>query len=177
MSPRAACRLETLGFTQVFDYVAGKKDWIAQGLPTEGTVAADPRAGDVARPDPPTCGLDDRVGAARAETEAREWDTCVVTSEDGCVLGRLRGEAFDNSEALVEEAMESGPTTQRPDVRIGPLTQRMRERGVQQMLVSTPSGRLVGILYREDAERLEEASRQAVWEECEGCPGTWRVQV
>ena len=30
MSPRAACRLELLGFTQVYDYVLGKADWLAQ---------------------------------------------------------------------------------------------------------------------------------------------------
>jgi hypothetical protein len=35
MSPRAACRLELLGFTQVYDNVAGKADWLAHGLPTE----------------------------------------------------------------------------------------------------------------------------------------------
>jgi rhodanese-related sulfurtransferase len=39
MSPRAACRLELLGFTQVYDYVAGKADWLAHGLPTEGEQA------------------------------------------------------------------------------------------------------------------------------------------
>ena len=36
MSPRAACRLESLGFGEVYDYVAGKLDWMAAGLPTEG---------------------------------------------------------------------------------------------------------------------------------------------
>ncbi|MDP9404293.1 MAG: rhodanese-like domain-containing protein [Actinomycetota bacterium] len=34
MSPRAAWRLEHLGFAQVYDYVAGKVDWMAAGLPT-----------------------------------------------------------------------------------------------------------------------------------------------
>ncbi len=29
MSPRAAARLETLGFTKVYDYVGGKTDWLA----------------------------------------------------------------------------------------------------------------------------------------------------
>src|SRR5688572_23586838 len=36
MSPRAASRLETLGFEQVYDYVAGKADWGSGGLPLEG---------------------------------------------------------------------------------------------------------------------------------------------
>jgi hypothetical protein len=51
MSPRAACRLELLGFTQVHGYVAGKADWLATGLPTEGEQAQVPRAKDVLRRD------------------------------------------------------------------------------------------------------------------------------
>src|SRR5439155_1444970 len=38
MSPRAAWRLETLGFMAVYEYAAGKADWGAYGLPLEGTV-------------------------------------------------------------------------------------------------------------------------------------------
>ena len=55
MSPRAAWRLETLGFTKVHDYVAGKADWGAAGFPLEGTHG--PRAGELARRDAPTCAL------------------------------------------------------------------------------------------------------------------------
>jgi hypothetical protein len=49
--PRAACRLELLGFTQVYDYVLGKADWLAHGLPTKGERAQLPRAKDVLRRD------------------------------------------------------------------------------------------------------------------------------
>jgi hypothetical protein len=51
MSPRAACRLETLGFPEVHDYVAGKADWLAHGRPTEGAQAAVPRAHNLLRTD------------------------------------------------------------------------------------------------------------------------------
>jgi CBS domain-containing protein len=37
MSPRAAWRLEAAGFGPVFDYAAGKTDWLAADLPFEGT--------------------------------------------------------------------------------------------------------------------------------------------
>ena len=37
MSPRAAWRLEATGFGPVYDYVAGKADWLAADLPFEGT--------------------------------------------------------------------------------------------------------------------------------------------
>ena len=36
MSPRAAWRLESIGFEQVYDYVTGKADWGSFGLPLEG---------------------------------------------------------------------------------------------------------------------------------------------
>ena len=32
MSPRAAWRLEAFGYVEVYDYVAGKSDWMAAGL-------------------------------------------------------------------------------------------------------------------------------------------------
>jgi len=32
MSPRAASRLESLGFRDVYDYAAGKADWFNAGL-------------------------------------------------------------------------------------------------------------------------------------------------
>ncbi|SRR6266699_6493234 len=37
MSPRAAWRLEATGFGSVYDYAAGKADWLAADLPFEGT--------------------------------------------------------------------------------------------------------------------------------------------
>ncbi len=37
MSPRAAWRLEATGFGPVYDYAAGKADWLAADLPFEGT--------------------------------------------------------------------------------------------------------------------------------------------
>lgn len=44
MSPRAACRLEQLGFAEVYDYTTGKADWLAHGLDTEGEQAVVLRA-------------------------------------------------------------------------------------------------------------------------------------
>jgi hypothetical protein len=66
MSPRAAWRLEALGFAQVHDDVAGKADWLAHGLPREGERAAVPYAGDLVDTEPPTCTLHDTVGHVSA---------------------------------------------------------------------------------------------------------------
>ena len=65
MSARAACRLATLGFEHVCDYMPGKVDWLARGLPVEGDRAAEPRAIDVARRDVVTCEPHATVGGLR----------------------------------------------------------------------------------------------------------------
>jgi rhodanese-related sulfurtransferase len=45
MSPRAAWRLEAAGFGPVYDYAAGKADWLAAGLPFQGTAKLAERTG------------------------------------------------------------------------------------------------------------------------------------
>ncbi len=57
MSPRAGCGLEHLGFAQVYDYVAGKVDWMAAGLPTIRADTTERRAIDAVDA-PPTCAPD-----------------------------------------------------------------------------------------------------------------------
>ena len=160
MSPRAAWRLESLGFTQVFNYVAGKADWLASGLPMEGQLADYPRAGTVARTDVPTCRLTDRLGDVRDRTLDADQNVCVVVNDDRIVLGRLRGDALRGDPgATVESVMESGPTTTRPDDPLEAITERLQSARVASILVTTSDGRLVGILYRRDAEqRLKESA-------------------
>src|ERR671932_780533 len=92
MSPRAAWRLESLGFSEVYDYKEGKLDWLAAGLPTEGTNAAKPRAGDVARKDVPTCSLGEKLGSVAKKAAAAGWNACVVVNEERVVLGLLKVE-------------------------------------------------------------------------------------
>jgi CBS domain-containing protein len=153
MSPRAAARLESLGFSQVYDYVAGKMDWAAMGWPTEGKVAERPRAGDLARKSVPTCHLDERVGDVRARTEAVGWNVCLVVSEGGILLGRLRQRVLEaESDALVEQVMEEGPTTIRPNTELEAIIRRMQNRKVATIVVTRADGTLIGILYRKDGE-------------------------
>jgi rhodanese-related sulfurtransferase len=154
MSPRAAWRLESLGFNQVFDYVASKADWFASGLPREGRDASIPRAGDAADPDVPTCLLPEHVSEVRARVQRSGWDSCVVVNTERVVLGRVRGAALDASdETPIEQVMEEGPTTIRPDTRLEDILERMRTRNVESIVVTTLDGRLVGVLKRAAAER------------------------
>jgi rhodanese-related sulfurtransferase/CBS domain-containing protein len=155
LSPRAAWRLESLGFSQVYDYAAGKADWLAFDLPTEGRDGNRPRVAQVARRDAPTCALSDRVGEVRERVQAADWDECVVVNEARVVLGRLRGpELAVSDDTIVEEVMESGPSTIRPDESLEQLLPRMRGKHVAAMVVTTPDGRLFGIVERDATERV-----------------------
>lgn len=150
MSPRAAWRLETLRFTEVYDYAAGKADWAAAGLPVEGKATEAPRIGEVARRDVPTCELGERVGETRERVRAAGWDTCLVVNEERVVLGRLfRTELDGEADATTETVMRSGPSTFRPNVSVEEMTRFMDERGNSSAVVTTSDGRLVGLFQRD----------------------------
>ena len=139
---------------QVFDYVTGKMDWLASGLPIEGKQAGVPRAGEVARRDVPTCHLTDLLGEVRDRVRSAGWDVCIVVDGDSVVLGLLRGGAFNAApERVMEQIMESGPSTIRPHVPVETLAENMRKQGAEHTVVTTLDGRLVGVLYRKDAEQ------------------------
>jgi CBS domain-containing protein len=152
MSPRAAWRLESLGFGKVHDYAAGKLDWMAAGLPTEGTNSARPRAGDVARKDVPTCALKEGLGAVRDRARALGWDAAVVVNERRVVLGLLRAKELDGDpDLLIDQAMRPGPSTFRPFVFVEEMARFLAEHDLQSSPVTTSDGRLVGLLLRSDA--------------------------
>ena len=163
MSPRAAWRLEELGFTQVYDYVPSKIDWFANGLPRQGKAAETPWAGDLARTDVPTCGPDDRLGDIPERVIASGDDLCIVLNEHRIVLGLLRGDALSKDpEAQVGDVMELGPTTLRPNNPIEKLLQSQANDGIKSWIVTTSHGVLLGALIRTDAERaLEESQARA----------------
>lgn len=155
MSPRAAWRLESLGFAEVYDYVDGKVDWMAAGLPTEGTNAALPRAGGVARKDVPTAALADRLGDVRDRVRAMGWDAVVVVNEERVVFGLLRSKELDADPDLrIEQAMRPSPSTFRPYATIKEMAKFMAEHKVESSPVTTSDGRLVGLLLQKDVIRL-----------------------
>ena len=138
----------------MYDYVAGKLDWMAAGLPTEGTNAQRPRAGGVARRDAPTCGLDERLGDVRERVQAAGWDACVVVNDERVVLGLLRAAELGRDPALrIEEAMRPGPSTYRPYVAIDKVAKVMKEHSQANVPVTTSDGRLVGLLLLSDATK------------------------
>lgn len=119
----------------------------------EGEFARIPKAGDVARRDVPACHLSDRVGEVYERCLALGWKVCLVVNEQNIVLGRLRREAWGaDPDTPVQDVMENGPTTFRPDNFLEPLTKRMREKKVGSVIITNSDGALIGILYRKDAE-------------------------
>jgi CBS domain-containing protein len=154
MSPRAACRLETLGFADVYDYVPGKADWRAHGLPVEGEHADTPTAGSLARNDVVTCHLNDVVGEVRERVKGSPYGFALVTTNGGVLLGRLRGSAMRAApaDATAEAVMEAGPSTVRADTPARELAERLAKRNLNTVIVSTPEGRLIGVVHRRDLE-------------------------
>lgn len=137
MSPRAAWRLERLGFT-VHDYAAGKVDWLAAGLPTVRATAGARRALDAADRQPPTCAPDTPVGELAG-------GSVLVINDEGIVLGRVRADNRQQG-ARAEDVMEPGPTTVRAHEPLDELLDRMRRRTVAEIVVTTPEGRLLGVV-------------------------------
>jgi CBS domain-containing protein len=153
MSPRAACRLATLGFTEVYDYMPGKVDWLARGLPREGEKADEPRALDFARDDTVTCSPADRVAEVRDAVEASPYGFAFVV-DGGVLLGRLRGAALEgDGELTTEEVMEPGPSTVRADTLPATLAERLARQGLKTAVISDPEGRLMGVVRGSDLEQ------------------------
>jgi CBS domain-containing protein len=147
LSSRAAWRLEQLGFDRVYDYTAGKADWLATGLPTEGPGPPAPRVGSVLEPDVPACELGEPAGRAASRAERSGWDLCVVTNDRRIVAGRLRTSAVGRDDARpAEQVMEAGPASVRPHEDLATTLERMRSHHVHVLLVTTPEGELLGAL-------------------------------
>lgn len=150
-------------------------DWLAAGLPTEGTSSRLPRAGDVARKDVPTCAVDERLGEVRERVRAAGWNACVVVNEERIVFGLLRAHELEgDADAPIETVMRPGPSTFRPHVAIAQMAEYMADHDLVNAPITTLEGRLVGLLLREDATRealrLHEAMHHAL-DEHEGSTG------
>src|ERR671934_860730 len=159
MSPRAAWRLESLGFQRVFDYAGGKLDWLSTGLPVEGTDGGVAHLGSVARRDVPTCRLDEPISAVQARLGSDSDSPCVVVNDQRIVLGLLKIDAIKaGGSKTVEEAMLAGPTTFRPNVSLEEIYHYLADHRVQYALVTTSDGDLIGVASADDIhEQLHES--------------------
>jgi CBS domain-containing protein len=124
----------------VHDYVDGKADWMAYGLPVEGRDG--PFLGAIVT-DVPTCDVHGTVGDARALLERAGPDATVIVLAAGGLavgeVGRETLEGHDDGHPLLD-VMDPVPTTVRPSVTVASLA----ESGGGRQLVSTSDGRLLG---------------------------------
>jgi Mg/Co/Ni transporter MgtE len=154
MSPRAACRLATLGFERVYDYMPGKLDWLARGLPVEGDQEPVRHVKDVVRDDVVRARLEEPVGQVRRRVERSPYGFALVVAEDGTLLGRLRKRALDGDpETSTEQVMEPGPSTVRLDTDASELADRLRQRHLRTAVATDPEGRLAGVVRLANHDR------------------------
>jgi Mg/Co/Ni transporter MgtE len=154
MSPRAACRLATLGFEQVYDYMPGKADWLARGLPVEGDQEPVRRVKDVVRDDVVQASLGEPVGQVRGGVEQSPYGFALVVADGGTLLGRLGKRALEGDPAATsEQAMEPGPSTVRLDTKASELAERLRKRDLKAATATDPEGRLMGVVRLADLDR------------------------
>ncbi|HET9847711.1 MAG TPA: CBS domain-containing protein [Candidatus Dormibacteraeota bacterium] len=153
-----------MGFTKVADYAAGKQAWLEDNQAREGKSTEETWLGDVADASIPTCRLDERTGDLRQRVEADGRQICVVTTDEGIVLGLLRKQALAAEPSrTVEDVMQSGPKTFRPNLTLEELLSYMRDHEIKtNALITTAEGRLLGVIARADLEAtLEHEAAEA----------------
>ena len=150
LSPRAAARLDQLGF-EAYDYALSKVDWMARGLPVVGSSVTEPTALSLVREDVATCALDDDAATLCARIDASPYGFALALC-DRTVMGRVRrsrlGEARDS--ATAEAVMESAPSTVRPHILLHELERRFQNGGAETLILTTPAAELIGVVRRAD---------------------------
>jgi len=150
MSPRAAWRLEAAGFGPVYDYMAGKMDWLAADLPFEGTAQL---AGLFTRRGVATAGLHTPAAQALRLLAAQGFGPVLVLNQAGVVLGAAYRDRLEAAPAAVETGavMRFGVSTVRPSEDAAALAHRMGHAEVTRVVVTRPDGTPVGLFFAADA--------------------------
>src|SRR5215471_19828011 len=149
MSPRAAWRLEAAGFGPVYDYAAGKADWLAADLPFQGTAKL---AGAVTRRGVAT--VEERTPAAEALRllDAQGFGPVLVLNPARVVMGAAYRDALASApgDAEAGSVMRFGVSTVRPSEDAAALAHRMASKGVTRVVVTRSDGTLIGLFFAED---------------------------
>src|SRR5215471_21690580 len=146
LSARAAWRLESMGFQEVYRYTPGKADWLAAGWDTEGTDAKRIRIRQMIHKDVATCSLRERLEDVKSRRRPHE-DLCVVVNDRNIVLGVIQGDTWDaNPQARVVDVMQPGPRTLRPDLEPKDAQRVLRNYDASSAIITTSDGELLGII-------------------------------
>jgi predicted transcriptional regulator len=98
-----------------------------------------------------TVPLDARIGDVRPQVAASPYGFGLVIHDKDVVLGRLRMSEMKDApdDARAEEVMSPGPSTVRADTEADELAKKLDAKGLKTALVTTPEGRLVGVITRD----------------------------
>jgi CBS domain-containing protein len=131
--------------------VPGKVDWLARALPAEGELAGARLVWKLAKKDVVTATLEERVGDVRQRVADSPYGFGLVVQDGDIVLGRLRMSAMEGAQgdAPAAEVMSPGPSTVRADTEAGELAKKLDAKDLKTALVTTPEGRLIGVITRD----------------------------
>ena len=160
MSPRAAWRLEAAGFGPVYDYAAGKSDWIAADLPFEGTARL---AGLFTCRGVATVAETTPAAEALRMLDAQGFGPVLVLNQAGVVMGAAYRDAVASApgEAETGSVMRFGVSTVRPSEDAAALAHRMSHAEVTRVVVTRSDGTLVGLFFAADVTSQPGPAAQA----------------
>lgn len=156
LSARAACRLEIMGFHEVYRYTPGKTDWLAAGWDTDGTETTETSMRRLIQKNVPTCGLRERMGDVKRRRQPND-ELCAVVNDKNIVLGVIQGDAWNaNPAARVIDVMDSGPLTIRPHIDAKEARDILRDYEATSVLVTTSDGELLGTIRLAQREKAKD---------------------
>jgi CBS domain-containing protein len=81
------------------------------------------------------------------------WELAAVVGAGGVLVGTVRAEAAGlPGDLIVAQQMQAAPPTVRPSVPIDDLARDLDEDGQDHVLVTTETGRLLGLVRRRDLD-------------------------
>jgi CBS domain-containing protein len=140
-----------LGFDNVFDYAAGKMDWLGNGLPLEGRSSPRTLVLDFVQSIAATCALAD--SSDDIARKAADVDEIPVVDERNILLGIIRkAQSSSLANRRAEDLMDPAPITVRPTMTVEEAAALMNRNELSRVLVTTSEGKLVGFLSRQTAD-------------------------
>jgi CBS domain-containing protein len=135
----------------VYDYAAGKMDWLTADLPFEGTAQL---AGMFTRRSVATTGEQTPAAEALRLLEAQGFGPVLVLNEAGVVMGAAYRDRLEAApgEAEVGTVMRFGVSTVRPSEDAAALAHRMGHAEVTRVVVTRSDGTLIGLFFAEDLD-------------------------
>lgn len=133
----------------MYDYAAGKTDWLAADLPFEGTARL---AGMFTRRGVAAAGERALAAEALRLLRAQGFGPVLVLNQAEVVMGAAYRDALERApgEAEVGTVMRLGVSTVRPSEDAAALVHRMGHAGVTRVVVTRSDGTLIGLFFAAD---------------------------